>query len=75
MLYLTSAVQACVDSLINVDNEIYFYTIEKGSCYKAIIQKYNNSDYASAIVFSYDYDNSFKVYCKVGGVWQQPKII
>lgn len=70
---LALAVQACVDSLPNEQHKTYFRTVQKGSLYRAIIQKYISADYSSALVFSYDYDNPLTIYCKVGGAWQTPK--
>ncbi len=71
---LDGAVQACVDSLPNERNCTYFATIIKNSIFKAIIQKTEDEDYASAIVFGFAI-NSINYYQKADGEWTVKKIV
>lgn len=66
---IDDAVRACVDSLPNSNNITYFRTILKNSLYKAIIQKYVNSDFAFAVVFSY-VSKTIQCYRKIDGRWE-----
>lgn len=71
---LDEAVQACADSIPNERGCTYFATIIKNSIFKAIIQKTEDEDYASAIVFGFAI-NSINYYQKAEGEWTVKKIV
>lgn len=66
---IEEAIRACIDSLPNDNNTTYIRTVLNGSLYKAIIQKYINSNFASAVVFSYA-SKTISCYRKIGNAWE-----
>lgn len=66
---LDTAARAYIDSLPNSINTMYFGSIDMGSRYAIIVQKYNSSDYASGILFGYSLTRP-KYYQKAAGTWR-----
>lgn len=65
---IDQAIQAYIDSLPNIVNTVYFGSVDKGSRYCVIAQKYSSPAYASGIAFAYGLTRP-KYYNKVNGNW------
>lgn len=67
---LDERIKGCIDNMEN-DNALHIGCLYTGTTFYAFIQKYTNSNYASAICFGYSFTKP-RYYVKREGAWLTP---